>query len=313
MNNERKSSLLIILACLLWALDLVVRYPVTLKMNFVSIVFMESFIGFLFVSPWLLKNIKQLGKLATKDWMIALFIGGIGMAVAGYLQTVCIQKATPGLFSFFQIFQPLFVIYVAHKILREKIDNMYIYWGIWVVLSAILMFSVDLELMLASEIMFVDILIALSTMLIWGFCTVLGKMFLKNHSATMLVSLRWAFAFIFSTVFLIVEGETLPMTTILEKDTLMRFMFMGGIAGIGSMLMYYKGLREVEAGKVSFIEISYSAFGMIFSAIYTFEGLTFFQMIGAVSFFAFVVLFLSRQDFMRPTVRAREAGRFPQL
>lgn len=310
MNIERKSSLLIILACLLWAIDLLVRYPVTLKMNFVSIVFIESFIGFLFVSPWLFKNIKRLSTLSPKDWLIALFIGGIGMTVAGYLQTVCIQKATPGLFSFFQIFQPLFVIYVAHHLLQDKFDNMYIYWGIWVVLSALLMFSVDLELMLASEIMFTDMLIALSTMLIWGLCTVLGKMFLKHHSPTMLVSLRWGFAFIFSTAFLVAEGETLPVATILEFDTLVRFVFMGAVAGIISMSMYYKGLRELEAGKVSFIEISYSAFGMIFSAIYTFEGLTFFQMIGAISFFAFVVLFLSRQDFMRPAIRTRESGRF---
>jgi uncharacterized membrane protein len=197
------------------------------------------------------------------------------------------------------------VIYVAHHILKEKVDNMYVYWGIWVVLSALLMFSVDLELMLSSEIMFTDILIALSTMLIWGLCTVFGKMFLKNHSSTMLVSLRWAFAFIFSTVILVMEGETLPMETILETDMLMRFVFMGVVSGIISMAMYYKGLREVEAGKVSFIEISYAAFGMIFSAIYTFEGLTFFQLIGAISFFAFLFLFLSRQDFLKPAIRTR--------
>jgi drug/metabolite transporter (DMT)-like permease len=305
MNIERKSSLYIIFACLLWALDLLVRYPVTLKMSFESIVFLESLIGLLFISPWMIKNAGELKKLSKKDWVIAMFIGGIGMSVAGYLQTVCIQKATPGLFSFFQIFQPLFVIYVAHLFLKEKVDNMYVYWGIWVVLSALLMFSVDLELMLASEIVFTDILIALSTMLIWGLCTVLGKKFLKNHSSGTLVFLRWGFAFLFSSIILLMEGKSLPVATILEADTLIRFVFMGAVAGIVSMLFYYRGLREIEAGKVSFIEISYSAFGMIFSAIYTFEGLTFFQMIGAVSFFAFLVLFLSRPEFMRPAIRAR--------
>lgn len=306
MNVERKSSLLILAACLLWAVDLLVRYPITLKMSFVSIVFLESAIGLFFVSPWLLKNIGELKKLKTKDWLIALFIGGIGMSVAGYLQTACIQKATPGLFSFFQIFQPLFVIYVAHIFLKERVDNMYVYWGIWVVLSAILMFSVDLELMFGtSDFVFSDILIALSTMIIWGLCTVLSKKFLTKHSPLTLVGLRWFFAFVFSAIILVAEGQSIPTEVLFQGDVLVRFLFIGLVAGVFSMFLYYSGLKNMPAGKVSFIEISYAAFGMIFSAIYTFEGLTFFQLLGASSFFAFIILFLSRSETSMPAIRAR--------
>lgn len=306
MNLERKSSLLILGACLLWAIDLLVRYPITLKMNYVSIVFLESIIGLIFIGPWLLKNRSQLKKLNTKEWLIAIFIGGIGTSVAGYLQTACIQKATPGLFSFFQVFQPLFVIYLAHLLLKERVDNMYLYWGIWVVLSAILMFSVDLELMFrSSEVVFTDILIALSTMLIWGLCTILSKMFLANHSPLALVGLRWVFAFLFSTVILFAEGERIPTEVLFQGDILGRFIFIGVIAGLFSMFLYYSGLKHLTAGKVSFIEISYAAFGMIFSAIYTFESLTFFQLLGASSFFIFIILFLSRNESAMPSIKTR--------
>lgn len=304
MNLERKSSLFILAACLLWAVDLLVRYPITLKMGFVSIVFIESLVGLVFISPWLLKNTAALKKLSLKDWLITVFIGGIGMSVAGYLQTACIQKATPGLFSFFQIFQPLFVIYMAHIFLKEKVDNLYVYWGVWVILSAVLMFSVDLELMLGSEIVFSDMLIALSTMLIWGLCTILGKKFLKNHPPLVLVSLRWVFAFLFSSVILMNEKESVPYQLLLQADILVRFIFIGVIAGVFSMFLYYSGLKNMPAGKVSFIEISYAAFGMIFSAIYTFESLSFFQLLGATSFFAFIVLFLSRQESNFTAIRA---------
>lgn len=306
MNLERRSSILILCACLLWAVDLLVRYPITLKMSFVSIVFLESLIGLVVVAPFMLRNFVELKQLKKRDWMIAAFIGGIGMTVAGYLTTVCIQKATPGLFSFFQIFQPLFVIYMAHIFLKDKVDNMYVYWGIWVVLSAILMFSVDLELMFgSSEFIFSDILIALSTMLIWGMCTILSKKFLTKNSALTLVSLRWFFAFIFSTAFLMMEKETLPTEFLFQPDIITRFLFIGIVAGLFSMYLYYSGLKYMSPGKVSFIEISYSAFGMIFSAIYTFEGLTFFQLLGASSFFAFIILFLSRQESSITAVRAR--------
>lgn len=306
MNLERRSSILILCACLLWALDLLVRYPITLKMGFVSIVFLESLIGLIFVTPFLIRNFAELKQLKKRDWLTAAFIGGIGMTIAGYLQTACIQKATPGLFSFFQIFQPLFVIYMAHIFLKEKVDNMYVYWGIWVILSAILMFSVDLEIMFSSaEFIPSDILIALGTMLIWGMCTILSKKFLMKNSAMTLVGLRWFFAFLFSSVILIAEKETIPTEVLFQGDILSRFFFISVIAGLFSMNLYYSGLKKMSPGKVSFMEISYSAFGMIFSAIYTFEGLTFFQLLGASSFFAFIILFLSRQDSGITAVRAR--------
>jgi drug/metabolite transporter (DMT)-like permease len=306
MNIERKSPLLIIAACFLWAVDLLVRYPITLKMSFVSLVFVESLIGLLFMAPFLIKNVSELKKLGKSEWFMVAFIGGIGMTVAGYLQTVCIQKATPGLFSFFQIFQPLFVIYMAHLILKDKVDNMYIYWGIWVVLSAILMFSVDLELMLNSEIIVLDIMIALSTMFIWGMCTILSKKFLRSNSPFILVGLRWFFSFIFSMIMLVSSGEKIPVDFILEAGVLVRFVFIALIAGVFSMYLYYSGLKHISAGKVSFIEISYSAFGMIFSAIYTFESLTFFQILGATSFFAFIAFLLMRQDSGLTPVRTRD-------
>lgn len=306
MFSERKSVLLILAATFLWGLDLVVRYPVTLQMSYVSIVFLESLIGLLFISPWLISHFGELKKLSKSDWFIALFIGGIGMTACGYLQTVGIQKATPGLFSFFQIFQPLFVIYMAHLILKEKMDNMYLYWGIWAVLSAVLMFSVDLGIMLSSEIIFSDIMIALSSMLIWGFCTILGKKFLTHHAPATLVALRWLFGFTFAVIILIFEGERIPTEVLFQSDVWPRFIFMGVVAGIGSMCLYYTGLKQIAAGKSSLIELSYSASGMIFSAIYTFEGLSFIQLIGSLSFFAFIALFTSRQEGAAAAVGARK-------
>ena len=167
------------------------------------------------------------------------------------------------------------------------------------------MFSVDLGLMLGSEIVFTDMLIAFSTMLIWGMCTILSKKFLQHNSARVLVGLRWFFAFIVSSIILLAEGESLPVEKLMSSDIAGRFFFISVIAGIFSMSLYYTGLRQMQVGKVSFIEISYAAFGMIFSAIYTFESLTFFQLIGAASFFAFIVLFLSKGESLNPTIRAR--------
>ncbi|WPU66938.1 DMT family transporter [Peredibacter starrii] len=307
MNLERKSSLYILVACLLWALDLLVRYPISLKMGYVSIVFIESFIGLFLVTPWLIKNgRKELAKFSKNDWILAVFLGGIGMSVAGYLSTACIQKASPGTFSFFQIFQPFFVIFMAGILLKEKLDNQYLYWGIWVLLSAVLIFSQDLELMFTSQEMIVgDFLIALSTMLIWGLCTIAAKKLLQKHSPEALVAVRWAFAFIFAVIILLGEKERPAFDILFQWEVGIRFLFIGAIAGIASMYFYYSGLKNLPAGKVSIFELSFPAFGMIFSAIYTFESLTIFQIVGATSFFMFILFMLSRQESERATVKTR--------
>jgi drug/metabolite transporter (DMT)-like permease len=291
----RNTSLLIICACLLWAIDLLVRYPVTLKLSFELIVLAETFVGLIFTVPYLIKNFRVLKYLSGPEWAIAVFVGGVGMSLAGYLQTACIQKATPGLFSFFQVFQPIFVLYLSHKVLKEKMENIYVSWGIWIILSALLMFSVDLDLMLSSEIVFTDILIALTTMLIWGMSTILAKIFLRRHSPAILVSLRCLFAFLFSITLFSFEDTPFTLGALLSDDFPSRFFFMGGVAGTASMFIYYQGLKSMEVGKVSFVEVSYAAFGIIFSAIYTFEGLTVLQLLGGASYFAFLLLFLSRQ------------------
>lgn len=307
MKLERRSSLYILVACLLWALDLLVRYPITLKMGYVSIVFIESFIGLFLVTPWLIKNgRKKLSKFSKNDWFLAVFLGGVGMSVAGYLSTACIQKATPGTFAFFQIFQPVFVVVMAHLLLKEKLDNLYLYWGIWVLFSAVLIFSQDLELIFTGQdFILSDILIALSTMLIWGFCTIAAKKLLKNHSPEALVAVRWFFAFIFAVVILVAEGENPAFDILLQWEVGVRFLFIGAIAGIASMYFYYSGLKNLAAGKVSFFELSFPAFGMIFSAIYTFESLTIFQVAGATSFFMFLLFMLSRQESKRTAIKTR--------
>jgi len=152
MFAEKKSVLFVLGACLLWAIDLLVRYPVTLKLGYVHIIFLESLLAFLFVTPWLFKNSKKVCSAFSKQTILLfVFLGGVGMTIAGYLSTVSIQQATPGTFSFFQMFQPIIVICLAHLFLREKFENMYIYWGLWVMLSAVLMYSQDLELMFTNE------------------------------------------------------------------------------------------------------------------------------------------------------------------
>lgn len=299
MSIDRRSSFLVLGACLIWATDLLVRYPITLKLSYIHIVFLESLLGLLFVTPWLLKHGRhELKKFTKMEWVLTIFLGGVGMAVAGYLSTASIQTVTPGTFSFFQIFQPLFVVYAASIFLKERIDNLYFYWGVWVILSAFFMYSQDLLIMFENPgtASFSDILIALGTMLIWGLATIAAKKLITTQRVLSLVAGRWIFAFIFSSGMLFLEERPLEMGLLLNWDFTWRLVFMSGGAGIIAMYLYYEGMREMSAGRVSFLELTYPALGMIFSSLYTFESMTLIQVIGAASFFAFIMIIVSRKN-----------------
>lgn len=318
MSTERRSSFLILGACLIWATDLLVRYPITLKLSYIHIVFLESLLGLLFVSPWLIKHGRhELKKFSKLDWGLTLFLGGIGMTIAGYLSTASIQNVTPGTFSFFQIFQPLFVVYAAHVFLKEKIDSLYFYWGIWIILSAFFMYSQDLLIMFdhPDTVSIPHIMIALGTMLIWGLATIAAKKLVSTQRVFSLVAGRWIFAFIFSSGMLFLEEKPLDLNILLNWDFNWRLLFMSGVAGVISMYLYYEGMRAIPAGRVSFLELSYPALGMIFSSLYTFESMTFIQVIGAASFFAFIMIIVSRKSHqnLMPAEVTPKAGSLSRL
>lgn len=308
MKNSKRSSLLILAACFLWALDILVRYPLTLKISFVHIVFIESFLGLFLVLPWLVsEGLASLQKMHRTDWLLAMFLGGFGMTVAGFLSTESILRASPGTFSFLQIFQPLFVVYAAHVFLKEKISSRYFYWGIWVILSAVLMYSQDLGLLLTSDMTMVPgaMLIGLATMLIWGLCTIAGKKLLQNHTPLTVVVVRWIFAFIFSAGFLVLDKNPVEIGPLMDLDVIWRFVFIGLISGTASMYLYYQGMKELPAAKISFLELCYPALGMTFSALYTYDKMTLLQAIGLASFFAFILLMIGRKE-----AKVAASGRF---
>lgn len=74
----------------------------------------------------------------------------------------------------------------------------------------------------------------------------------------------------------------------------MRFIFISGIAGILSMWMYYKGLKQLPAWKVSVFELAYPAMGMVFASFYSFEQMSFLQNLGLLSFLTFISLLMSK-------------------
>ncbi len=298
MNQTQKSILLIIGACFLWGIDLLVRYPLVQKLGFVHLTFLETFLGLIFVIPWKLKVEKKLihSKLPLRDWAMLIFLGGMGMTVAGFFSDLSLSTSTPAIFSIVQILQPLYVVIASRWILGEKVDSLYFYGGAWVLLSTLMIYSQDF---MSYKELGVDIdpkslWMAFLAMLIWGSCTFVSKILLKKYTPLTIVYYRLIFAFIFSLVFLITKSSYLiEIIRMLTISDFLRLFFMSGIAGCLSMVLYYSGVSHLEAGKVSFLELSYPNFGIMLWSFFSFEKASLLRSFGVLFYLSFILLLLT--------------------
>jgi len=296
MKNDQKACLYILLGCLIWALDLLVRIPLTQKHNFIELTFVESLMGLVFTLPLFLKRgTSELRKLSLKHWIGVIFLGGVGMTVAGFLSNLSLMKSTPALFSVVQMLQPILVLLMASLFLKEKVDSLYFYGGLWIILSGLMIYSQDFSFYLDKKLEMngVSLLVAILTMLIWAGCTIISKFLLTNISPFALLCLRWIFAFVFSVCFLFYQRSSLNFDFITDWSSYLRLIFMSGVAGSLGMYFYYLGLKNLTAIKTSFLELSFPTFGVMLWSFYRYEEVSLLRALGILFFFSFVLILLS--------------------
>src|SRR6476469_7093165 len=98
---------LVILACLFWGMDTLIRYPLVERgINPVTIVFYEHCILTVIFSLSLIPNIKRIGELKLADVFSFLVIGGLGSAIATVAFTESFQYLNPSLVILLQKLQP---------------------------------------------------------------------------------------------------------------------------------------------------------------------------------------------------------------
>tara|TARA_B100001971_G_scaffold91031_1_gene83943 strand:- start:11401 stop:12354 length:954 start_codon:yes stop_codon:yes gene_type:complete len=299
--NKIHPAFVILFACLLWATDIFVRYPVTLKLESQHIIFWENLFGLVVFLPFLNKSkLKDLLDINLKEFLMLLFLALFGSTIAGYFFNISIQLASPNTFSFLQVFQPLLVVALASYFLKEKFDQLFIVWGMWIILSALIIQSNEIEL----GTIFIDftnhpkaILMGLAAMLIWGICTVIGKKLLEKHTPYKIFMWRWIMSTCFTGMVFITAKKDFDYSLMTEPVFIFRVLYIGIICGSLAMWFYYHGLKRLKASTTSFVELAYPVFGMIFASFQTFGKMTFLQILGLVSLvFAVTILVNNSED-----------------
>jgi len=258
MKNQKFGSSLIILAAVLWALDGITRRSLY-HLPPVIIVFYEHLIGLILLSPFVTSILKK-QKLTKKVWSLSLVIGLLGGLLGTLFITTALMKVQFIAFSvvfLIQKLQPLFTISSAHFLLKEKIDQRYFKWALLALVAVFFVTFPNGQINLATGSGTIwAALFSLAAAFCWGIGTTISKMLVGEISDKAATLMRYFTATIFGlvAVFLMGSGSSISLVGPSEAA---RLTFIALTTGLVAMLLYYKGLKLVEARVSTILELAF--------------------------------------------------------
>jgi drug/metabolite transporter (DMT)-like permease len=288
-NKNWLGPIAIIFACLLWALDTLVRYPLISRgVSAVDIVFFEHLI-LLLPSLLLLKFRKfDWRKIDKMDAFSLLVIGGGGSAAATYFFTKSFILLNPSVVIILQKFQPVVAILLTKWVLGEKTNRSFILWAALSMLGAFLLsFSDVKQLFVLSEFssvvgleLFWAYVMVFLSIVLWGSSTVFGRrLALRQYHFSEIAALRFIFAFICLMPFIANIQWT---NQIVELQFQLSILLMVLLSGIFAMSFYYLGLKTVSAKNSSLLELFFPFFAIMINWFILNQQLELIQLVGAL-------------------------------
>ncbi|MFG1499179.1 DMT family transporter [Halobacteriovorax sp. XZX-3] len=282
-----KGLVFILIACFIWALDTLIRYPLLYKYNSSEIiVFGEHlFLTILFL-PTLYMARKKIMKMKPFEMLCFFMIGAMGSAIATLTFTKSFALLNPSLVILLQKLQPFIAISLAYLILKERITKRFLLWAAVSLFGAILISYQDINsainLIKAGQVSFdrsslYGLCLALVSVISWGSATVFGKYLMKsNWIEKEVMSLRFVVGLMAIIPFMIASGTGLNFPIELWG----KVSILALISGIFGMYFYYKGLGQVSAKVCTIAEMSFPFFAVIINWVALDQRLTVVQLLG---------------------------------
>lgn len=287
---SRLAPLFIVIAAALWGIDGVLLRPYLYSLPVPLVVFVESGIVLIFLSPFLIGKRKQISGLNRTDWyyffLVALFGGAIGtMAITKALFYVNFTNLS--IVILIQKLQPVFALSLASIFLRERPKKIFFLWSAFAILGAYLMtFGINLPNIHTGDKTAMAGLFALLAASSFGASTVLSKRALKNVSFEIGTYLRFLFASIILLVIVLVRGD-LPVITSITSEQFFVFLIIAFTTGGAAIFLYYYGLKKLTASVSTICELAFPLTAVVLE--YFLRG----NLLSPVQWFGVLILFIS--------------------
>jgi drug/metabolite transporter (DMT)-like permease len=281
-------SFYILMACLFWAVDTLIRYPLVERgLDAISIVCVEHVILTLLFLPRMIKNWSQVSELKISDMVSFIMIGAVGSGFATAAFTQAFAYLNPSLVILLQKFQPVVAVLLAALILKEPVPKAFLFWGMVCLIGGILVSAEDIVkiyrlMQIDSSKLFSSFAVQGYTLvgfsiLGWGSATVFGKkLTLAGFTPVSIMQGR----------FLLGLLSLLPLTLMggnwqfPETFDYARIAVMVMLSGALAMYFYYKGLLKVSAKMTAIMEMFFPFFAVIVNWIFLHKELSLAQTLG---------------------------------
>jgi len=260
IKEDRVAPLFVIIGASLWGVDGIILRPSLYGLPVPLVVFIESAIVAIILSPYFIRKIPSLKAIDYKDWLtfflVALLGGAIGtMAITKALFFVTFVNLS--VVILLQKLQPVFAITLAAVFLKERLQIKFFFWAALAIIGAYFMtFGINLPDLSAGDKTTMAVLFALLAAFSFSSSTVLSKRALRNVSFEMGTFLRFLFSTVIMFVIVISLGEMGSVSDITTKQAII-FLIIAFSTGGAAIFLYYYGLKRITASVASICELAF--------------------------------------------------------
>jgi len=250
----------VILAASLWAVDGIVLRPSLYNLPVALVVFIESAIVALLLTPFMYRYFDDVKKLTLKDWLAYIGVAILGGAIG----TMAITKAlfyvnyvNLSIVILIQKLQPVFAISLAVIFLKEKQPREFFIWAALAIVGAYFMtFGLHIPNIFAGDKTTMAALFALLAALSFSSSTVLSKRALKNVSFELGTYLRFAITSVIMLIIVVASGTLISVSDVSTKQIYI-FILIAFTTGGPAIFLYYYGLKRIPASVASICELAF--------------------------------------------------------
>lgn len=282
---KKYSILAVILSASLWGIDGVLLTPSLYNLPVPIVVFIESILVAIILTPFNIKNFNTLNALNKKDILSILLVALFG----GVLGTLAITKAlfyvnyvNLSVVILIQKLQPVFALILAIIILKEKQQKEFYYWATTAIIGAYIMtFGLNLPSINTKDKTVYAVLFSLAAAISFGLSTVLSKRALRNIKFGFATYLRFLFSAIIMFIILAFTNSFINFNQITTLNIFI-FILIAFTTGGTAIYLYYYGLRNISASTATICELSFPLTAILLEYFVRGNMLTIIQWIGVI-------------------------------
>jgi drug/metabolite transporter (DMT)-like permease len=270
--------------------DGIVLRPILFNLPVSLVVFVESLIAAVLITPFMLRKFSALRGLSYKDWLsffaVALLGGAIGtMAITKALFYV--NYVNLSIVILIQKLQPVFALTLAAIFLKEKLPlKFFTYAGTAIIGAYVMTFGLSFPSIDQTDKTVLATAFALLAAFSFGSSTVFSKRALRNVSFEMGTYLRFSIS---TGVMLIISFTSSSILSINEisSNQLLIFFLIAFTTGGAAIFLYYYGLKRISASVAAICELAFPLVAVILE--YFVHG----NILGPVQWIGVTILLLS--------------------